>query len=79
MRQLGGETGVPRIPAGRAADLDLPRRASYKPVLAEYGLPAPHEKSMAGHSQFKNIMHRKGRQDAARAKLSFGEEVAIRL
>jgi len=24
---------------------------------------------MAGHSQFKNIMHRKGRRDAARAKL----------
>lgn len=24
---------------------------------------------MAGHSQFKNIMHRKGRQDAARSKL----------
>ncbi|MEZ5864625.1 MAG: YebC/PmpR family DNA-binding transcriptional regulator [Geminicoccaceae bacterium] len=24
---------------------------------------------MAGHSQFKNIMHRKGRQDAVRAKL----------
>jgi len=24
---------------------------------------------MAGHSQFKNIMHRKGRQDAARAKM----------
>jgi YebC/PmpR family DNA-binding regulatory protein len=24
---------------------------------------------MAGHSQFKNIMHRKGRQDAARARL----------
>src|SRR5512134_2807057 len=24
---------------------------------------------MAGHSQFKNIMHRKGRQDAQRAKL----------
>jgi YebC/PmpR family DNA-binding regulatory protein len=24
---------------------------------------------MAGHSQFKNIMHRKGRQDATRAKL----------
>jgi transcriptional/translational regulatory protein YebC/TACO1 len=23
---------------------------------------------MAGHSQFKNIMHRKGKQDAARAK-----------
>src|SRR5437879_13305726 len=24
---------------------------------------------MAGHSQFKNIMHRKGRQDAVRSKL----------
>ena len=24
---------------------------------------------MAGHSQFKNIMHKKGRADAARAKL----------
>ena len=24
---------------------------------------------MAGHSQFKNIMHRKGRQDAMKAKL----------
>jgi YebC/PmpR family DNA-binding regulatory protein len=28
--------------------------------------------SMAGHSQFKNIMHRKGRQDAAKSKL-FGK------
>src|SRR5438034_10486352 len=27
---------------------------------------------MAGHSQFKNIMHRKGRQDAARSKV-FGK------
>src|SRR5438067_13235622 len=27
---------------------------------------------MAGHSQFKNIMHRKGRQDAMRSKL-FGK------
>src|SRR5262249_56436102 len=26
-------------------------------------------KQMAGHSQFKNIMHRKGRQDAAKAKV----------
>ena len=24
---------------------------------------------MAGHSQFKNIMHRKGRQDAKRGKI----------
>ncbi len=27
---------------------------------------------MAGHSQFKNIMHKKGRPDAARSKL-FGK------
>ncbi len=34
----------------------------------------PHfrEPRMAGHSQFKNIMHRKGRQDAQRSKL-FGK------
>jgi YebC/PmpR family DNA-binding regulatory protein len=31
-----------------------------------------HEYAMAGHSQFKNIMHRKGRQDAAKSKL-FGK------
>jgi Transcriptional regulator len=30
------------------------------------------EYAMAGHSQFKNIMHRKGRQDAAKSKL-FGK------
>ena len=24
---------------------------------------------MAGHSQFKNIMHRKGKQDAQRARM----------
>jgi YebC/PmpR family DNA-binding regulatory protein len=30
------------------------------------------EQTMAGHSQFKNIMHRKGRQDAAKSKL-FGK------
>src|SRR5262245_36833944 len=29
----------------------------------------PTRRRMAGHSQFKNIMHRKGRQDAARSKL----------
>ncbi len=29
----------------------------------------PKERRMAGHSQFKNIMHRKGRQDAQKSKL----------
>jgi YebC/PmpR family DNA-binding regulatory protein len=33
---------------------------------------AVEEHAMAGHSQFKNIMHRKGRQDAAKSKL-FGK------
>src|SRR5690606_3956355 len=28
-----------------------------------------HRGVMAGHSQFKNIMHRKGRQDAVRSKM----------
>jgi YebC/PmpR family DNA-binding regulatory protein len=32
----------------------------------------PTERAMAGHSQFKNIMHRKGRQDAVKSKL-FGK------
>lgn len=34
---------------------------------------------MAGHSQFKNIMHRKGRQDAIRAKLfsKLGREIMV--
>src|SRR5205085_237624 len=38
-------------------------------------IPPPQNKRkrpMAGHSQFKNIMHRKGRQDAMRSKL-FGK------
>jgi len=34
---------------------------------------------MAGHSQFKNIMHRKGRKDAAKAKLfaKFAREITV--
>jgi YebC/PmpR family DNA-binding regulatory protein len=34
---------------------------------------------MAGHSQFKNIMHRKGRRDAIRAKLfaKFAREITV--
>lgn len=34
---------------------------------------------MAGHSQFKNIMHRKGRQDAKRAKIftKIGREIYV--
>jgi YebC/PmpR family DNA-binding regulatory protein len=34
---------------------------------------------MAGHSQFKNIMHRKGRQDAVRSKIfsKLGREITV--
>jgi YebC/PmpR family DNA-binding regulatory protein len=34
---------------------------------------------MAGHSQFKNIMHRKGRQDAVRSKMfaKFAREITV--
>lgn len=34
---------------------------------------------MAGHSQFKNIMHRKGKQDAMRAKAfaKFAREITV--
>src|SRR5205807_10295534 len=32
-------------------------------------LPIFEKETMAGHSQFKNIMHRKGRQDAQKSKL----------
>jgi YebC/PmpR family DNA-binding regulatory protein len=37
--------------------------------LARYFIREPRRRRMAGHSQFKNIMHRKGRQDAVRSKL----------
>ena len=34
---------------------------------------------MAGHSQFKNIMHRKGKQDKVRAQLfaKLGREITV--
>jgi YebC/PmpR family DNA-binding regulatory protein len=39
------------------------------PVARGKRCSRPTEEAMAGHSQFKNIMHRKGRQDAVRSKL----------
>jgi YebC/PmpR family DNA-binding regulatory protein len=55
-------------------------RARHRSIIHDFADRAFHlararaveEQSMAGHSQFKNIMHRKGRQDAARSKL-FGK------
>jgi hypothetical protein len=49
------------FPANPAYIGDQSRRSSTK-----------HEAAMAGHSQFKNIMHRKGRQDKIKSKI-FGK------
>src|SRR5262249_7939719 len=40
--------------------------------IPRFGRDTARETNMAGHSQFKNIMHRKGRQDAQKSKL-FGK------
>jgi YebC/PmpR family DNA-binding regulatory protein len=42
---------------------------AYKAALPGALLAGTHEIEMAGHSQFKNIMHKKGKQDAIRSKL----------
>jgi hypothetical protein len=53
--------------------VDFRREPFYEPHQWRTAKPIPFvvkvEASMAGHSQFKNIMHRKGRQDKARSKL----------
>jgi YebC/PmpR family DNA-binding regulatory protein len=52
-------------------NLDPPARLPLAPDAA-YRQPAIEgqtEANMAGHSQFKNIMHKKGKQDAIRSKL----------
>jgi YebC/PmpR family DNA-binding regulatory protein len=58
----------------RSASRAAGRRAAChaaRPSAAPAQAP-PESKEMAGHSQFKNIMYRKGRQDAAKSKL-FGK------
>src|ERR1044071_1802151 len=52
---------------------DFGRLRAYKAALSPKSLPNESKRlRMAGHSQFKNIMHRKGRQDAQKSKL-FGK------
>jgi YebC/PmpR family DNA-binding regulatory protein len=50
---------------------DFARNAAYNAALSTPFRPGqiPERDRMAGHSQFKNIMHRKGRQDAQKSKL----------
>ena len=47
--------------------------ADYRPITPrlppQFSRTNPKRDRMAGHSQFKNIMHRKGRQDAQKSKL----------
>jgi YebC/PmpR family DNA-binding regulatory protein len=50
--------------------LEIGHAPSYTAADRFHALIGRHD--MAGHSQFKNIMHRKGRQDAAKSKL-FGK------
>src|SRR4051812_22256790 len=56
--------------------LDFPSRLFYKPAQITL-VRHTRFSDMAGHSQFKNIMHRKGRQDKARARLfsKLGREI----
>ena len=64
---------VPAYP-NRPQIFDFARLPAYKAALSPEN-PLPDESKrprMAGHSQFKNIMHRKGRQDAQKSKL-FGK------
>src|SRR3954466_558899 len=52
---------------------DFGRLADYKAALHPHpSRTNPRDPCMAGHSQFKNIMHRKGKQDAQKSKL-FGK------
>jgi YebC/PmpR family DNA-binding regulatory protein len=52
---------------------DFARLPAYKAALSPRILPDESKRPcMAGHSQFKNIMHRKGKQDAQKSKL-FGK------
>ena len=49
---------------------DFTGGAAYNPALSTpTSRTNPERNRMAGHSQFKNIMHRKGRQDAQKSKL----------
>jgi YebC/PmpR family DNA-binding regulatory protein len=47
------------------ADCRLSRYKARRSIQHQNG----NQRLMAGHSQFKNIMHRKGRQDAAKSKM----------
>ena len=54
----------------RCQIFDFARAAAYNAALSiPISRTNPERNRMAGHSQFKNIMHRKGRQDAQKSKL----------
>src|ERR1043165_8447934 len=58
-------------PSGRAPCMWILRRPR-SITRPDFPHPCVPEAPLAGHSQFKNIMHRKGRQDAIKSKL-FGK------
>ena len=55
-------------PAGAARPRDLKTGDGFGYVRPKSAKVATGNRQMAGHSQFKNIMHRKGRQDKERSK-----------
>ena len=59
-------------PAYNAAPESDPRLRSRTTTKTTTNTTSQTETTMAGHSQFKNIMHRKGRQDAQKSKV-FGK------
>ena len=71
--------GPTRLAPGAAVTEEFNRAATYSAAGVPHSrsprvrgktphLPANHEATMAGHSHFKNMMHRKGAQDAKRAR-----------
>src|SRR6266566_1531802 len=65
-----GFPSAPRSDRRRGGDFALV--TSIAPAFYNASKSAIAGQVMAGHSQFKNIMHRKGRQDKVRSKL-FGK------
>jgi YebC/PmpR family DNA-binding regulatory protein len=68
---IGGREPLPGYQKRRQV-FDFTDIAAYNAALPTLSRTNPERNRMAGHSQFKNIMHRKGRQDAQKSKL-FGK------
>ena len=70
---------LPADPADLAAGAGLIAVAAPPAYKARHPRDVATERPMAGHSKWANIQHRKGRQDAVRAKLfsKFSKEITV--